>query len=130
MHTMNKRPRSVTVISWLFIAAGVVGFAYHATEFKTHGPFQYDLLWVCLVRLLAVLSGLFMLRGCDWARWLLLVWIAYHVILSGFHSLSELVMHGLLFAVVAYFLLRWQASVYFRGASANPAQIPKVDEML
>jgi hypothetical protein len=127
---MNKRPRSVTVISWLFIAAGVIGFAYHATEFKTHGPFQYDLLWVCLVRLLAVLSGLFMLRGFDWARWLLLVWIGYHVVLSGFHSLSELVMHGLLFGVVAYFLLRRQASVYFRGASGDPAQIPKADEVL
>ena len=127
---MNKRPRSVTVISWLFVAAGVIGFAYHATEFKTRGPFQYDLLWVCLVRLLAVLSGLFMLRGCNWARWLLLVWIAYHVILSGFHSLSELVMHGLLFALVAYFLSCRQASEYFRGASADPAQIPKVDEVL
>src|SRR4030095_1917974 len=115
---MNKRPRSVTVISWLSIATGVIGFAYPATEFKTHGPFQYDLLWVCLVRLLAVLSGLFMLRGCDWARRLLLVWIAYHVILSGFHSMSELVMHALLFGAVAYFLLRPQASMYFRGESA------------
>ena len=127
---MNKRPLSVTVISWLFIAAGVVGVGYHATEFKTHGPFQYELLWVCLVRLFAVLSGLFMLRGCNWARWLLLVWIAYHVILSGFHSLSELVIHGLLFAVVAYFLLRRQASVYFRAARADPAQIPKAGEVL
>ena len=125
---MNKRPHSVTVISWLFIAAGVVGFAYHATEFRIHNAFQYDLLWVCLVRLLAVLSGFFMLRGCNWARWLLLVWIAYHVVLSGFHSLSELVMHGLLFGVVAYFLLRREASVYFRGASADLARMPKADE--
>jgi hypothetical protein len=130
MHTMNKLPRSVTVISWIFIAAGVVGFAYHATEFKTHGPFQYDLLWVCLVRLLAVLSGLFMLRGRNWARWLLLAWTAFHVILSAFHSLFELVVHGLLFAVVAYFLLCRQASVYFRGASVDSAQIPTVDEVL
>src|SRR6266571_6427856 len=112
---MNERPRSITVISWLFVAAGAIGLAYHATEFKVDRPFQYDVVWVCLVRLLAILCGVFMLRGSNWARWLLLVWIAYHVILSAFHSLSELVMHILLFAVVAYFLFRPRASAYFRG---------------
>ncbi len=113
---MNERPRSITVISWLFIAAGVIGLAYHATEFKADRPFQYDVGWVCLVRLLAILCGVFMLRGSNRARWLLLVWIAYHVVLSALHSLSELVMHTLLFAIVAYFLLRRRTSAYFRGA--------------
>ena len=112
---MNKRPLSITVISWLFVAAGVIGLAYHATEFTADRPFQYDVVWVCLVRLLAILCGVFMLRGSNWARWLLLVWIGYHVILSAFHSVSELVMHSLLFVVVAYFLFRPQASAYFRG---------------
>jgi len=117
---MNKRPRSISVISWLFVAAGAIGLAYHATEFKVDRPFQYDVVWVCLVRLLAILCGVFMLRGSNWARWLLLVWIAYHVILSAFHSLSELAMHTLLLGVVAYFLFRPRASAYFRGASAEP----------
>ena len=49
---MNKRPLSVTVIGWLFIAAGVVGLAYHAGDFKTLRPLQYAL--ACFVRLLAV----------------------------------------------------------------------------
>jgi len=109
---MNRRPLSVTVISWLFIAAGAIGLAYHLTEFK--GQFEYGLALVSLVRLLAILSGLFMLRGSNWARWLLLVWILYHVILSAFHSLSELAIHSLLLVVVAYFLLRPKASAYFR----------------
>ena len=65
---MNKRPLSITVISWLFVAAGVIGLAYHATEFKADRPFQYDVVWVCLVRLLAILCGVFMLRGSNWAR--------------------------------------------------------------
>src|SRR5260370_4278981 len=124
---MNKRPLSISVISWLFVAAGAIGLAYHATEFKVDRPFQYDVVWVCLVRLLAILCGVFMLRGSNWARWLLLVWIAYHVVLSAFHSLSELVMHTVLFLVVAYFLLRPQASTYFRG-TMPPPQIPKSDE--
>src|SRR2546426_4292958 len=118
---MNKRPRSITVISWIFIAAGVIGLSYHATEFKPQRPFQYDVVWVCLVRLLAIACGVFMLRGRNWARWLLLIWIAYHVILSGVHSLFQLVVHGLLFAVVAYFLFRPRASAYFRGARPGNA---------
>ena len=114
---MRRRPLSITIIGWLFVGAGTIGLAYHATEFKTQRPVEYDLIWVCIVRLLAILSGVFLLRGSNWARWLLLVWLAYHVILSAFHSLFELAMHGLLLGVIAYFLFRPQASAYFRGAS-------------
>ena len=121
--TMNKRPHSVTVISGIFLLAGIVGLAYHATEFKTQGPFQYDLVWVCLVRLLAIICAVFMLRAGNWARWLLVIWIAYHVILSAFHSAFELIIHSLLLVVVAYFLFRRPASVYFRGARSESAQV-------
>ena len=117
---MSKRPHSITVISWLFVAAGFVGFAYHLTEFKARGPFQYDVALLCLIRLVPILSGVFMLRSSNWARWLLLVWLAYHVVLSVFHSLSQLAMHSLLFAVIAYFLLRSQASAYFQGRRPGP----------
>jgi hypothetical protein len=117
---MSKRPYSITVIGCLFIAAGTVGFAYHITEFKGQSPFEYDIAWVCFVRLLAILGGVFVLRGSNWARWLLLIWMAYHVVLSAFHRLSELAMHGLLFAVVAYFLFRPPATAYFRGTRTKP----------
>jgi hypothetical protein len=117
---MTKRPHSVTIISGLFVAVGLVGFVYHASDFKTTSPFQSELVWVCLVRLLAIICGVFMFRGRNWARWGLLGWMAYHVVLSAFHSLTELVLHSLLFAVIAYFLLRPHVSAYFRGASADP----------
>jgi hypothetical protein len=111
---MTKRPRSITVISWLFLAAGAIGLGYHATEFKAVRPFQYDVFWVCLVRLLAVFCGAFMLRGSNWARWLLIAWMGYHIGLSALHSLLQLVVHGLLFLVILYFLFRPQASAFFR----------------
>jgi uncharacterized membrane protein HdeD (DUF308 family) len=119
---MNKRPISVTVIGWLFIAAGIVGFAYHVTKFKTKPQFSYELVWVCLLRLLAILAGIFLLRGKNWARWVLLVWIAYHVVLSAFHSLSEVAVHSLLIVVVAYFLLRPKAADYFRDTRGDHGQ--------
>jgi hypothetical protein len=120
---MKKRPLSVIVIGWIFLVAGAIGFTYHATEFRTRGPFQYDLVWVCLVRLLAVIGAGFMLRGCNWARWLLVIWMAYHVILSAFHSPSQLIAHGILLAVIAYLLFRAPASAYFRGVRAAGAKV-------
>lgn len=109
---MNKRPLSVTVIGCIFIAAGVVGFAHHVTEFRTQRSFE--LVWVCLLRLLAILGGVFVLRGRNWARWLCLAWIGYHVALSAFHTMSELVMHAVLFGVFTYILFRPRAAAYFR----------------
>jgi hypothetical protein len=41
---MNRRPRSITVISWIFVAVGVVALAYHASEFNVQRPLDYDLV--------------------------------------------------------------------------------------
>jgi hypothetical protein len=112
---MNTRPLSVTLIGCLFIVAGVIGLAYHATEFNARA-IDYGLIWVLCLRLLAVVGGIFMLRRRNWARWLLLLWMSYHVILSAFHSASELITHSVLLAAIAYWLLRPRTSAYFRGA--------------
>jgi hypothetical protein len=120
---MRKRPLSITIISWLLVAAGVVGIAYHASEFDSERPLDPEFLWVCSIRLLAILCGVFMLRGRNWARWLLVLWLGYHVGLSAVHELSALVVHSLLFAVVLGLLFRSRASAYFRSAAkatANP----------
>jgi len=110
---MNRRPLSVTIIGYVYIVIGAVGFAYHFTEFKA--PFQYDFVWVELVRLIAIVCGVYMLRGHNWARWLALVWIAFHVVLSAFHTLPELAIHSLFCATLAYFLFRPTATSYFRA---------------
>jgi hypothetical protein len=118
---MNKRPLSVTIIGCLFIVAGAIGFAYHFTEFKAQNPFENGVLLILLVRFIAIIGGVFLLYGHDWARWLLLVWIAYHVILSAFHTTFELIVHSLLFVVIAYFLFRPPVSAYFRNARVRRA---------
>ena len=73
-------------------------------------------MWISLVRLISIISGVYMLRGSNWARWLALVWIAYHVFLSAFDSWFQLIAHCLLCAAFAYFLFRWRAEQYFRPA--------------
>ena len=116
---MTGRPVSVTIVGWLFIAVGIIGFVYHATELRTQTPFDYNLMWVQAVRLLAVVGGAFLLRGANWACWLLLLWLVDHVVLSSFHSVSEAVMHILFLAVIGYVLLRPQASQYFRSGTSQ-----------
>src|SRR5262249_10626010 len=128
---MNKRPRSVTVISWLFIGVGVIALTYHLVpqhiaEVKTHASIGNELVWVCLVRLLAIVAGVFMLLGFNWARWLLVVWIAYHVVLSAFHSWFEVIVHGLLFGLIVCFLFMPRASQVFRSrATINTSGPPR-----
>ena len=127
---MNKRPRSITIISWTFIAFGSIALfsgllpyvyptaAHFIAELKAHW-------YIHLARILAVLSGVLMLYGFNWGRWLLVVWLGFHVIIGALHSPTELLVHTLLFAVVLYFLFRAPASAYFRGTRAEPPEISR-----
>ena len=109
---MKQRPLSVTLIGYLFIAAGVIGIIYHASELKDVATPEVSL--VLFVRVLAIIGGIFTLRGANWARWLLVAWIIYHVILSFYHSTAELIMHFALSIVVAVSLFHPKANTYFK----------------
>jgi hypothetical protein len=89
---------------------GAIGFAYHFTEFNS------EVIWVELLRLIAIVCGVYILRGHNWARWLALAWIGYHVIPSAFHTLPELAIHSVVLAILAYLLFRRTAAGYFRAA--------------
>jgi hypothetical protein len=108
-----KRPLSVTLISCLFIVAGISGIIYHASEFKQIFT-QLEPALVLIIRLLAILGGVFTLRGNNGARWLLLIWIVYHVILSIYHPLAELIMHVVIMLIVLVGLFNKKANAYFK----------------
>jgi hypothetical protein len=111
---MSKRPLPVIIISLVYIAAGAGGLFLHITE-SLKRPFEVDIIWISLVGLSAIVAGVWMLRGSDWARWLALAWMAFHVVLSAFHSVSQVAIHAVFLAVIAYFLFRESAARYFRG---------------
>ena len=113
-----KRPIPVTIISCLLIATGALGFVFHLADVTAQHSFQSDEVWAALVNLAAILCGVYMLRAGNWARWLAIAWIGFHVIVSIFHSRSELAAHILIFAAFGYFLFRPRANDYFRGAAA------------
>jgi hypothetical protein len=116
----NQRPLSVAILAWLYIGVGTVGFVAHLTEFRARNAFRFDGVWIELTELFAVLCGAFMLRGHNWARWLALAWMAFHVILSGLDGFHGLAIHCLFSVVIAWVLFRPGAARYFRDAPVEP----------
>src|SRR5271170_5301809 len=94
----RKRPVSVLLLACVYLAVGTIGFAYHSREL-----WQPEGLLIELAEFLALLAGVFLLRGRNWARWLALAWMAFHVVLSALGALRELAIHSLLFTVIACF---------------------------
>jgi hypothetical protein len=109
----NRPPASVIVVACLYLAVGTIGFAYHFTQLLA---LQADAVWVEATEFLAIICGACMLRGYNWARWLAVVWIASHVILSAFRSFHEFAIHALFLVVITWFLFRPGAARYFRDA--------------
>jgi hypothetical protein len=113
-----KRPMSITILACVYLAVGVIGFAFYFRGLLAGQP---DAVAAELTELVAVVCGAFLLRGHDWARWLALAWIAFHVVLSAFHAIPEFVIHAVFCAVIAWILFRSEAARYFRGARMGPA---------
>jgi hypothetical protein len=116
---MAKRPFSITVISWILIAVGgitlIMSLLPLAGSFSATRSGHTLEFWLSpLIQILAIVSGVFMLYGFNWARWLLAGWVGYHMLLSALHSRLEVLVHSLLFTGVLYIVFRPQATAYFR----------------
>ena len=112
---IGKRPLAVVIVAGLYIAVGMMGFGYHFGELLKGNPFQTDAIWVELVECVAIVCGVFMLRGQNWARWVAIAWIAAHVVISAFNSVSQFAAHGVFCVLITWVLLRGEAGRYFRG---------------
>ena len=110
-----KRPWAVTVLGLLFIVAGLVGLFYHVTQ----DQLNWETVLVLLLRLLAVIGGIFLLLGRNWARWLTVAWLAVHVVSSAFHSMEQMAAHAVLLVIVTYFLFKDRSANYFRPEASS-----------
>lgn len=113
--TSHMRPLPVTILAWVYIGVGTIGFVFHFRDIHASNAFRYDGIWIEVVEVLAILCGAFMLHGHNWARWLAIAWMAFHVVLSAFGAFREFAIHSLFFAAIAWFLFRPAALRYFRG---------------
>lgn len=124
-----RRPLSITLIAWLFIAVGLAGLlndlwplftadaARQIAKLRTDGLGDLGPAWT--TRLLSIIGGAGLLRGRTWARWLLLAWMIFHVGLSLFHSIAELLTHVAIFTPLVYFLFRRETEPFFHGGGTT-----------
>jgi hypothetical protein len=131
---MNERPLSVTIIAWLLIvfaalSAVTIPFSLGnpmARELMAKSmvpiPAQYFMIFAGL--LVSILSGIFMLKGANWARMLYIIWSALGFLFSLITSPAKLVIIPgfLVYLIVVFFLLRPKATAFFTGTNhARPS---------
>jgi hypothetical protein len=110
-----KRPIPVWIVAALYLVVGVMGFVYHFREL-TAG--HNDAIAIELTELLAVVAGIGLILRRNWARWLALAWVVFHVVISLFHPLRELLIHAGLCMVIAWLLFRPATARWFRQTSS------------
>ena len=116
---MKKRPIAVTIVSVLLVIVGLGGMirgvwtlpAGHSGGITGHALIDVSLVEV--TSLAALVSGLFMWRGTNWARWLCLAWMAFHVVISLGHDQMRLIMHVVWLVVLTVVLFWPSANAYF-----------------
>lgn len=105
-----RRPMTVLLVSCLYMAVGSIGFLVNLSKLTA---MQQDGLWIELTELLALFAGVFMFHGRNWARWLALVWMAFHVAIS-FPVIRQVVTHSIIFTLIAWVLFRSDTRRYFK----------------
>jgi hypothetical protein len=124
-----RTPLSIAIVGWLFVVVGVSGLGASAKwvyDAAREGRIDAldahewrDFGYAAASRLLALVGGAFLLKGKSWARWVLLAWMAFHIVLSVMHSWSMLLVHCAIFAPITYLLFRRSASEYLAGTASR-----------
>jgi len=116
---MKNRPLPVIIVSALFIIAGCVGFIYHIKDFYAPNVQLNGLILIQLTRILAIVCGVLLLFGVNWARWLAIGWLAYHIVISSLNSTSEMIAHILFLIIVSILLFIPVTSAYFKSKNKS-----------
>lgn len=116
---MLRRPLSLTIFSILLILIGAAGFVGH---FPAHRPpYHSDDFLPDLLELILITAAVFILRGRNWARWLALAWITFHLAISFYDSLRKVIAHSIILLIFVAFLFSRGARAWFRAKSSAPA---------
>ena len=110
-----QRPIPVTILGSSFIVVGTAGLVYHLSQ----RPLDRWVALICLIEVIAVVGGVFLLKGRNWARWLMIGWLGFHVVETAFNSLADCIAHAGLLLVVAYFLFTPPDSQYFQASRSE-----------
>ena len=115
-----NRPFVVSVVAFLLMLTGAAGLVSDGLDLRSAPSRHDEIIGIAAVHLLAVIAGVFMLRAQNWARWLAIAWITFHVVLSLWHPPMQLLVHTILFAVFLWCLFRGKSGAYFANRETIP----------
>ena len=110
--------RSVLAVGVLFLVLGALDVYRGLAPLLASAPrwrMATDDVEVLAIGIAAIVGGVYVLRGANWARWLLAAWMALHVAIS-IGQPTVLLAHVAIFGFVAYLLFRPGASTHFAVA--------------
>ena len=112
----RKPIASVIAVGVLFLALGALDIYRGIDPLFQSGRARLagDDVLVLAIGIAALVGGIFVLRGHNWARWLLLGWMVLHVVISVGQP-AALAAHVVIFGFVAWLLFRRRASASFAG---------------
>ena len=127
------RPTSITVIAWFLIVAASINLATSignlnnplVKDLMAKSPLpasaQFALLYLGLA--VSLVSGIGMLMGHNWARWLYVIWSAFAFVVGLATSPMKLMLIPgvLVYVIIVLFLIRPVASRFFLAESAADA---------
>lgn len=106
-----KRPIAVIIVAVLYLIVGVGGFIGH---FPGLVAGHRDAIAIEVTELLAAVCGVFLLLRHNWARWLAVAWIAFHVAISFTDPIGKLAVHVVFCILIAWALFRPATSQWFQ----------------
>ena len=110
-----KPARSVVAVGVLFLGLGVLDLYRGLAPLFSSGQASHlatDDLQVLAIGVAALVGGIYVARGRNWARWLLAAWMALHVAISVGQP-AALAAHLAIFGFITYVLFRSRTSAYF-----------------
>jgi hypothetical protein len=117
----RARSRSVIAVGVIFLALGVLDVTRGLAPLFASAPHWHmaiDDAEVLAIGIAALVGGVYLMKGRNWARWLLAVWMAFHVAISVGQP-RQLVAHIVIFGFITFLLFRRAASPHFAAAPAG-----------
>lgn len=122
---MKQRPTSISVIAWILIVIG--GISLITTTAMINHPMVHNLMSKSslsvsaqyaisyLGLLITIISGVAMLKGKNWARFLYVIWslIGFVIGLTTSPMKMAMIPGFIVFSVIAFFLFRPKANEFF-----------------
>lgn len=129
-----KRPTSITIISWILIVISVLNLGTSTVNINNPMvrelmaktplpiPVQFAMLYIGLA--VTLLCGIAMLGGHNWGRWLYAIWSVIGMIVGFATSPMKAMMVPslLVFLIIAFFLFRPNATLYFTQSGVSHEQ--------